>query len=49
MSRPGTVACPMTSGAADEILRRVVRVVAALNLAYFGIEFAVARLGGGVR
>ena len=34
--------------AVDPALRRVVRLVAILNLAYFGIEFAVARLIGSV-
>jgi Co/Zn/Cd efflux system component len=33
----------MTSAAADHTLRRAVWLVAVLNLAYFGIEFAVAR------
>jgi Co/Zn/Cd efflux system component len=32
----------------DDSLRRVVRLVAILNLAYFGIEFAVARAIGSV-
>lgn len=32
----------------DDSLRRVVRLVAVLNLAYFGIEFAVARAIGSV-
>jgi len=36
----------IASGVADVALRRVVRLVAILNLAYFGIEFAVAlRIG----
>lgn len=34
--------------ATDQHLRRVVRLVAVLNLAYFGIEFAVARVIGSV-
>src|SRR3984957_17313716 len=38
----------MTSVATDPNLRRVVRLVAILNLAYFGIEFAVARVIGSV-
>jgi Co/Zn/Cd efflux system component len=38
----------MTSVAADHTLRRVVRLVVVLNLAYFGIEFAVARAIGAV-
>jgi Co/Zn/Cd efflux system component len=38
----------MTSKATDYDLRRVVRFVAILNLAYFGIEFAVARAIGSV-
>jgi Co/Zn/Cd efflux system component len=38
----------MTFVAADQNLRRVVRLVAVLNLAYFGIEFAVARVIGSV-
>jgi Co/Zn/Cd efflux system component len=32
----------------DDALRRVIRLVAILNLAYFGIEFAVARAIGSV-
>src|SRR5438270_9294863 len=35
-------------GNTDCRLRRVVRLVAVLNLAYFGIEFAVARVIGSV-
>lgn len=38
----------MTLAATDPDLRRVVRFVAVLNLAYFGIEFAVARVIGSV-
>lgn len=38
----------MASGSSDDSLRRVVRLVAILNLAYFGIEFAVARVIGSV-
>ncbi|GBR73733.1 cation transporter [Acidiphilium acidophilum] len=38
----------MTSLATDHHLRRVVRLVAVLNLAYFGIEFTVARAIGSV-
>jgi Co/Zn/Cd efflux system component len=38
----------MKSVAADHTLRRVVRLVVVLNLAYFGIEFAVARAIGSV-
>src|ERR1700730_14312355 len=38
----------MTSVAADHTLRRIVRLVVVLNLAYFGIEFAVARAIGSV-
>ena len=38
----------MNSFASDHDLRRVIRLVAILNLAYFGIEFAVARLIGSV-
>ena len=34
--------------AADHHLRRVIRLVAVLNLAYFGLEFAVARIIGSV-
>src|SRR5437868_2135054 len=32
----------------DAALRRIVRLVAILNLAYFGVEFAVAQLIGSV-
>jgi Co/Zn/Cd efflux system component len=32
----------------DETLRRVVRLVAVLNLSYFGVEFAVALAIGSV-
>jgi Co/Zn/Cd efflux system component len=39
---------PAASAAADPALRRVVRLVAALNVAYFTIEFAVARVIGSV-
>jgi Co/Zn/Cd efflux system component len=38
----------MSSTPLDQNLRSVVRLVAALNLAYFGIEFAVARAIGSV-
>ena len=38
----------MPSEITDGALRRVVRVVAILNLAYFGIEFAVGRAIGSV-
>jgi Co/Zn/Cd efflux system component len=38
----------MKSFTSDHDLRRIVRLVAFLNLAYFGIEFAVARLIGSV-
>src|SRR3984893_7726530 len=38
----------MRSVAIDQNLRRVVRLVAVLNLAYFGIEFAAARIIGSV-
>jgi Co/Zn/Cd efflux system component len=38
----------MTSVTSDDHLRRVIRLVARLNLAYFGIEFAVARVIGSV-
>ena len=38
----------MIGVATDNNLRRVVRLVAVLNLAYFGIEFAVARAIGSV-
>ena len=38
----------MRSVTIDQNLRRVVRLVAVLNLAYFGIEFAVARIIGSV-
>ena len=38
----------MKSFASDHNLRRVVRLVGILNLAYFGIEFAVARMIGSV-
>jgi len=38
----------MTNAAIDQNLRQVVRLVAILNLAYFGIEFAVARAIGSV-
>ena len=39
---------PMASVGTDDDLRRVVGLVAVLNLAYFGIEFAVARAIGAV-
>jgi Co/Zn/Cd efflux system component len=38
----------MMSVSTDHHLRRLVRLVAVLNLAYFGIEFAVARVIGSV-
>ena len=38
----------MTNTFLDPALRRVVRLVALLNLGYFGIEFAVARAIGSV-
>jgi Co/Zn/Cd efflux system component len=38
----------MVSATIDRNLRRVVRLVVILNLAYFGIEFAVARVIGSV-
>jgi Co/Zn/Cd efflux system component len=38
----------VTSIDTDHNLRRVVRLVAVLNLAYFGLEFAVARVIGSV-
>jgi Co/Zn/Cd efflux system component len=38
----------MTSVVADHTLRWVVRLVVVLNLAYFGIEFAVAGVIGSV-
>ena len=38
----------MTNTYLDPALRRVVRLVALLNLGYFGIEFAVARSIGSV-
>lgn len=38
----------MTSETSNDALRRVVRLVAILNLAYFGVEFAVARAIGSV-
>jgi Co/Zn/Cd efflux system component len=38
----------MSSQTNDNVLRRIVRTVAALNLAYFGFEFAVARAVGSV-
>ena len=38
---------PPTQGP-DAALRRIVRLVAVLNLAYFGVEFAVARVIGSV-
>lgn len=38
----------MTSIASDHGLRRIVQRVAALNLAYFGVEFGVARAIGSV-
>jgi len=38
----------MDKGLSDTGLRRVVRLVALLNLAYFGIEFTVARVIGSV-
>ncbi|WP_368507485.1 cation transporter [Bradyrhizobium lupini] len=38
----------MNTSAYDQDLRRVVRLVAILNLAYFGVEFAVARAIGSV-
>src|SRR5208337_441978 len=38
----------MTAVTTDHHLRRVVRLVAVLNLAYFGIEFAVAQAIGSV-
>lgn len=46
--QPEAVATPAAPGARDAALRRVVLVVAALNLAYFGVEFAVARAIGSV-
>lgn len=39
---------PMAEAARNEALRRVVLLVAFLNLAYFGVEFAVARSIGSV-
>src|SRR5207249_4175630 len=38
----------MPSEMTDDSLRRVVRVVAILNLAYFGVEFAVGQAIGSV-
>jgi Co/Zn/Cd efflux system component len=38
----------MTFVSTDYHLRRVIRLVAALNLAYFGIEFVIARIIGSV-
>lgn len=38
----------MPSVTSDDHLRRVIRLVARLNLAYFGVEFAVARVIGSV-
>ena len=38
----------MTTSAEQDALRRTVLIVAALNLAYFGIEFAVALAIGSV-
>lgn len=38
-----------TSDTADPALRRVVALVALLNLGYFGVEFAVATAIGSVR
>ncbi len=38
----------MASLTTDQHLRRVIRLVAMLNLGYFGIEFAVARIIGSV-
>lgn len=38
----------MNTSAYDQDLRRVVRLVALFNLAYFGVEFAVARAIGSV-
>ncbi len=38
----------MTSISTDDALRKIVRLVAVLNLAYFGVEFAVARAIGSV-
>lgn len=39
---------PKSATSVDTALRRVVRLVALLNLAYFGVEFAVARMIGSV-
>jgi Co/Zn/Cd efflux system component len=39
---------PKSATSADTALRRVVRFVALLNFAYFGVEFAVARMIGSV-
>jgi Co/Zn/Cd efflux system component len=39
---------PKSATSADTALRRVVRLVALLNFAYFGVEFAVARMIGSV-
>jgi Co/Zn/Cd efflux system component len=39
---------PYDIRAADHTLRRAVRLVVVLNLAYFGIEFAVARAIGSI-
>jgi Co/Zn/Cd efflux system component len=44
--RPGVM--PKSATSADTALRRVVRLVALLNFAYFGVEFAVARMIGSV-
>ena len=38
----------MSISASDQPLRRIVAIVAALNLSYFGIEFAVALAIGSV-
>lgn len=38
----------MTPATTDHRLRQIVRIVVALNLAYFGVEFAVARVIGSV-
>ena len=39
---------PKSATSVDTALRRVVRLVALLNFAYFGVEFAVARIIGSV-
>jgi Co/Zn/Cd efflux system component len=48
MVSPSGITCRTASEIPHQALRRTVRLVALLNLAYFGIEFAVARAIGSV-